>query len=122
MLAGVPEAGNDTRALVAAAFRELERDWASNDAHRRFIKLCAMHGALDEAGRSYRALRDADPARADEAGRRLNDVTQAAIEQLSLARTVRPATRGRRMMWLMVGVCGVVVIRAFLALLHARSQ
>jgi hypothetical protein len=107
--------------MVEAAFRELERNWASEDAHRRFIALCAAHGVLGEAGRRYRGVREADPARSDDAARRLQAVTAAALEQLALARSTRP-TRGRRMMWLMVGICGFFVIQAVLTLLRARSQ
>ena len=119
--ARVTQAESNPRELIAAAFRELERNWSDDAAHRRFIGLCAAQGALDEAGKSYRAVRDADPARRDEATRRLNDVTNAALQQLMLARSARPE-RGRRMMWLMVGICGFVVIQAVLTLLRARSQ
>jgi hypothetical protein len=107
--------------MVEAAFRELERNWASDEAHRRFIALCAAHGALSEAGRRYSGVRQADPARAEDVARRLQAVTAAALEQLALARSTRPA-RGRRMMWLMVGICGFFVIQAVLTLLRARSQ
>lgn len=106
---------------VGAAWRRLEQDWDNEEAHRRFIAFCAMHGALDHAGRLYRAVRDADPVRRDDAARRLNAVMAAAVEQLSLTRTPRSA-RSRRLMWLMVGACGFVIIRAVLALLHRGSQ
>jgi hypothetical protein len=119
-LTRVSEAEGD-HGLREAAWRELERDWASDAAHRRFIGLCAAQNALDAAGRNYRSVRDSDPTRREEAARRLNDVTAAAIEQLSLARAARPA-RGRRMMWLMVGICGFFVVRAVLTLLRLRSQ
>lgn len=115
------QAESNARELVAAAFRELERNWADDGAHRRFIALCASQAALDEAGKHYRAVRDADPTRREEAARRLHDVTNAALQQLSLARSARPE-RSRRMMWLMVGICGFVVIQAVLTLLRARSQ
>jgi hypothetical protein len=107
--------------MVETAFRELERNWASDAAHRRFIALCAAHEALGEAGRLYRGVRETDAARSDDAARRLQAVTSAALEQLALARSTRPA-RGRRMMWLMVGICGFFVIQAVLTLLRARSQ
>jgi hypothetical protein len=107
--------------LVHAARRALERDWAHDGPHRRFIKLCALQKQLDTAGARYRAVRDGDPARSAEAARRLEQVIGAALEQLALARTP-PRARGRRMMWLMVGVCGFVVIRAILTLLRVRSQ
>jgi hypothetical protein len=106
---------------VDAAWRRLQDDWASDEAHRRFISLCALQGALDDAGGRYRAVRDSDPARREQAERRLKEVIAAALEQLQLARSPRPARAGR-VMWLLVGVCGFVVIQAILTLLRVRSQ
>lgn len=109
------------RALIDAAWDKLQADWQSDEAHRRFISLCALHGALGEAGRRYRATREADPARAADVERRLSAVMAAALEQLSSART-KPREPTKRLMWLMVGVCGFIVIQAVLALLRVRSQ
>ena len=106
---------------IEAAWRKLERDWASDEAHRRFIAHCAQHDALDQAGRRYRAVRDEDPARRDMAARRLDAVMASALEQLSLTRVRTPPPK-RRLMWLLVGACGFLVLRAFLALLHRGSQ
>jgi hypothetical protein len=106
---------------VDAAWRRLEQDWASEEAHRRFIAFCAMHGALDQAGRHYRNVRDTDPARRDAASLRLHAVMEAAVEQLSRPKVPR-SSKSRRLMWLMVGACGFAIIRAVLALLHRGSQ
>lgn len=115
------QAAEVQKAAIAAAWRKLEGDWANEDAHRRFIALCATCGALNEAGRLYRNVRDNDPTRADEAKRRLNGVMMAAVEQLSLARTP-PASQPKRIMWLIVGACGIYVLYAVLTLLRARNQ
>jgi hypothetical protein len=109
------------RVLIDAAWDKLQVDWQSDEAHRRFIALCATHGALGEAGSRYRALRDAEPARSAEIELRLKAVMAAALAQMSNARTPRPRAHNR-MMWLMVGACGFVVIQAILALLRVRSQ
>lgn len=106
---------------IEAAWRKLEQDWSSDEAHRRFIALCAHQGALDQAGRRYRALRDQDPARREDAARRLNAVMAAALEQLVQTRAPAPA-RKRRIMWLMVGACGFLIVQAVLALLRLGSQ
>ena len=106
---------------IEAAWRKLEQEWASDEAHRRFIAYCAQHDALERAGRRYREVRDADPARRESAARRLDAVMAAAVEQLSLTR-VRTPPRKRRLMWLMVGACGFLILQAFLALLHRGSQ
>ncbi|HTU63217.1 MAG TPA: hypothetical protein VMF89_32375 [Polyangiales bacterium] len=109
------------RALIDAAWDKLQADWQSDEAHRRFIALCALHGALGEAGSRYRAAREADPARSADVERRLAAVMAAALEQLSNART-KPREPTKRAMWLMVGICGFIVIQAVLALLRVRSQ
>jgi hypothetical protein len=109
------------RALIDASWNKLQADWQSDDAHRRFIALCALHGALGEAGSRYRTLRETSPELAPDVDRRLNAVMAAALEQLERART-KPRERGKRAMWLMVGACGFVVIYAVLTLLRVRSQ
>lgn len=109
------------RALIGAAWDKLQADWQSDEAHRRFIALCALHGALGEAGTRYRAAREANPSLSTDVERRLNAVMAAALEQLTSTRT-KPREPNKRMMWLMVGACGFVVIYAVLTLLRVRSQ
>ena len=106
---------------IEAAWRKLDQDWSSDEAHRRFIALCSQRGALEEAGRRYRAVRDADPARQADAAPRLDAVMAAALEQLAQTRAPTPPPT-RRIMWLMVGACGFVIIQAVLALLRRGSQ
>jgi hypothetical protein len=109
------------RTLIDAAWDRLQADWQSDEAHRRFISLCALHGALAEAGGRYRALRETDATRSADVERRLSAVLAAALEQLSSARR-KPRAPTKRAMWLMVGACGFLVIYAVLALLRVRSQ
>jgi hypothetical protein len=106
---------------VEAAWRRVEQDWGNEEAHRHFIAFCATRGALDQAGRRYREVRDADLTRRDAASRHLDAVMAAAVAQLSRTRSPR-STNSRRLMWLMVGACGFAIIRAVLALLHRGSQ
>jgi hypothetical protein len=106
---------------VDAAWRRLEQEWSSDEAHRRFITFCALNGALDQAGRRYRAVRDGVPTRREDASRRLGAVMTAAVEQLALNRAPTPAPK-RRLMWLMVGACGFVILQAVLALLRRGSH
>lgn len=102
---------------IAAAWSELERAWQDPDAHRRFVALCAARGALPRAGQLYRGVRDSDPRRAEEAGRRLDAVTAAALAQLAATKSP-PAPPRRRMMWLIVGACGFAAFYAVLTLLR----
>jgi hypothetical protein len=106
---------------IDAAWRRLEQEWSSDDAHRRFIAFCAAQEALDQAGRRYRAVRDGDPTRREDAARRLDAVMAAAMQQLARARSPGPAPK-RRIMWLMVGACGFVILQAVLALLRRGSH
>jgi hypothetical protein len=120
ILPGMEEAGDGSG--IDAAWRRLEQEeWTSDEAHRRFIARCALHGALDQAGRRYRAVRDADPTRREDAARRLDAVMAAAMEQLSQTRSPGPAPK-RRIMWLMVGACGFLILQAVLALLRRGSH
>jgi hypothetical protein len=109
------------RVLIGAAWDKLQADWQSDEAHRRFVALCATYGALGEAGSRYRALREADPSRSAEIELRQKAVMAAALAEMSNAQTPRPGPT-KRIMWLMVGACGFVVIQAILALLRVRSQ
>ena len=86
------------------------------------IEGCDLNAfALDQAGRRYRAVRDADPTRREDAARRLGAVMGAAMEQLAQTRSPSPAPK-RRIMWLMVGACGFVILQAVLALLRRGSH
>jgi len=109
------------RALIESAWDRLQADWQSDEAHRRFISLCALHGALSEAGRRYRDASAADPSLSTDVERRLKAVMAAALEQLTSARTKR-RDPSKRAMWLMVGACGFMMIYAILTLLRVRSQ
>jgi len=103
------------------AWRELEARWTEEAAHRRFIAFCAAQGALAEAGRRYRELRERDPARSEEAKRRLDAVLSAAMQSMELARTHKPP-KPKRMHWVIVGMCAFLVIYGVLSILRARSQ
>jgi hypothetical protein len=101
------DAGRPAGDVVAQAASELDQRWQDDAAHRSFIALCSAHGALAEAGRYYRTVRDQDPARSREAERRLSAVLGAALAGLDAQRLARrDATKPRRSraFWL---VCGV---------------
>ncbi len=91
------------------AWEAVEANWSSDDAHRRFLGLCAASGQLPEAGRRYRRVRDDDPARAAEAGRRIDALLALATEQLLRHQTPRPEARAPRVTFLAVGVALVIV-------------
>jgi hypothetical protein len=103
-----------------AAFRELEAHWTEDAAHRRFIAFCATQGALAEAGRRYRKVREEDPERRDEAARRIDAVLAQAMQHMELLRSeARPPSHNLR--WV-VGACVCLAIFALLSILRARSH
>jgi hypothetical protein len=116
MLAAMAETGD----RFDVAFRELEAHWSEDKAHKRFIAFCAAQGALAEAGKRYRKVREEDPARAEEAARRIDAVLAQALQHMQLTKSeVKPATRNLR--WV-VGACVCLALFALLTLLRARSH
>jgi hypothetical protein len=110
----------DTEDPFEAAFRELEAHWGEDAAHRRFIAFCATQGQLGEAGKRYRKVREEDPARREEAARRIDAVLAHALQHMQLTKTeVKPGARNLR--WV-VGACVCLALFALLSLLRARSQ
>jgi hypothetical protein len=103
------------------AWQEVDRNWADDAAHRRFIAFCAAQGALDQAGGRYRRVRDSDPARRAEAARRIDAVLAAAIQNMNLARTERPQRRSR-LQWMAFGVSIFFVLYALLSVLRGRPH
>ena len=100
-------AGSGPHDEISEAARALDARWEDDAAHRSFIALCTARGALAEAGRYYRTVRDQDAARRPEAERRLTAVLAAALAGLDAridAQRAGRAKRRSRVFWL---VCGV---------------
>jgi len=110
-----PSADNDVdRAepsvdAVASAWENVEREWASDAAHKRFLALCVASHRLPEAGKRYRRVRDDDPARAVEAKRRIDALLALATEQLLVHKTPPPEKGTPRITFIAVGVALVIV-------------
>lgn len=103
------------------AWREVEAHWTEDAHHRRFIALCAAQDALQEAGRRYRQVRDTDPARREEAARRIDAVLAAAFQRIQATRT-EPKPRARRVQWVAFGISAFFIVYALLSVLRARPQ
>lgn len=86
------------------AWAHLEESWDEDDAHKRFIAVCDAIGRLDEAGARYRAVREADPARAAEAARRIDQIVVRALATLHAQRVEPPAAPRRRLLWVAAAV------------------
>jgi hypothetical protein len=101
------------------AWAAVEANWGDADAHRRFIALCALQGALPTAGKRYREIRDSDPARRDFARRQIDAVMASALSNLDLTRAPRPAGR-RRLLWIGYGLCAFFVLYTLLSILRGH--
>jgi hypothetical protein len=103
------------------AWREVEAHWSEDSAHRKFIAFCASQGALHEAGRRYREVRDSDESRREDAGKRIDAVLASALQTMQVMRESRPQ-HTKRLQWVAVGMCVFLVLYALFSLLRARSQ
>lgn len=91
--------GDET--LEEAWSETLER-WDDDDAHKRFIAVCDAIGRLDEAGARYRAVKESDPERAEQADRRIDQVVGRALATLQSKRVEPSDEPRRRLFWVSV--------------------
>lgn len=61
-------------------------DWADDQAHTKFIALCASLGRLDFAGRRYREVKESEPHRAELADARIEKLIVHAMQTLEFGR------------------------------------
>lgn len=105
------------------AWRELERAWDNEGAHRKFIAFCAAQAALGEAGRRYRQVRETDPTRAEQAKRGSDAVLTAAMQSMQVTRREpAPSTGARVARWAALFISVLVVVGGLLALLRRASH
>ena len=87
-------------AALDDAWQAVLSDWDDGGAHERFLALSDAIGAAAEAGARYRAIRDEDPERAEEAQRRLDQLVARALARMQGART-EVSPRPRRWLFLL---------------------
>ncbi len=75
---------------IDEAWERVAADWGNQEWHRRFVGVCVALDRLPEAGKRYRAVRDSDPARRDQAEKQIDSLIALATQQLQDTR-VRPA-------------------------------
>lgn len=94
---------------LRAAWEAVESDWENDDAHKRFLALCAASERLAVAGQRYRRVLDTDPTRAAGAERRMQTLLTLATEQL-LRHKTPPAEKGTpRLTLVAIGVAAVII-------------
>jgi hypothetical protein len=102
------------------AWAELQAHWDEDRAHRKFIAFCAAQGALSEAGKRYRAVRDGDESRAADAKKRIDAVLASAMQSMEGLRTARPRRTGR-LKALALGMCVCMALGALFSMLRGCS-
>lgn len=106
---------------IELAWHRVMEQWNDPQAHSAFLALCMELDRLPEAGRRYREVRDRDPERSEEAGRRIDELLTLATQRLQLHRTPPPVDRGRRrLFWLALGVSLCLLVAALWTMVALR--
>ncbi len=100
--------------------RALER-WEDDAAHERFVALADLLDRLGEAGRRYRAMREADPSRRADVERRIQLVLARAMARVEVDRA-RPTSARSRVEWIGIGLSIVLITAAIVALLRMAAR
>jgi len=81
---------------IEEAWARVEADWANEDAHRRFVGLCVALDRLPDAGKRYRAVRETDATRRDDAAKQIDVLIALATQQLQNTRVPPTDTSHKR--------------------------
>jgi len=101
--------------------RVVER-WDDDEQHKLFVGLCFSLSRLPEAGRRYREVRERDPARREDAARRIDKLLTFASKTLDATKEPPPdMKRARRILFVVALVlfCALILSSAFV-LLHIQ--
>ena len=81
---------------IDEAWERVEADWGDQDSHRRFVAVCVALNRLPEAGKRYRVVREADPARREDAEKRIDGLIALAAQQLQDTRVIPAGDEHKR--------------------------
>ena len=81
---------------IDEAWATVEAEWGNEEAHRRFVGVCVALDRLPEAGKRYREVREADPARREDAVKRIDTLIVLATQQLQDTRVGPSTTEHKR--------------------------
>ena len=98
---------------VVDAWQRLLGQWDDDEAHRRFIGLCATMNRLPDAGRLYREVRETDAARRPVAQKQIDRLLAHAMQSLEAHRTEPPKRSPRALL--------LIAILTMLAMIAAAS-
>jgi len=105
---------------LAAEWERLATAWDDPRAHQRFLALADASGALAEAGRRYRGVRDGDPARRAEAERRIEEILGRALARMKPERSDETRRLRSRVEWVGYGVSAALIAAALWQLFRLR--
>lgn len=93
--------------------------WEDADAHKRFLALADLQGRLAFAGQRYRAVRETQPERREEAAARIEQLLARAMVRMQTLREP-PRTGRSRVEWVAFGVSAMLMAAALYQALRAR--
>lgn len=83
---------------IDEAWERLSSHWDDDEAHRKFIGLCATMSRLPDAGRLYREVRDRDETRRAVAEKQIDRLLTRAMQSLEAYRTEAPKRSPRTLL------------------------
>jgi hypothetical protein len=104
---------------IEHAWKKVVAEWGDERAHKAFLLLCSTSGALGEAGRRYREVRENDPARADEAKRQIDKLLGMAMQNITALKTESPKSANRTILFgVAIVIAGALGLSAIWVLLR----
>jgi hypothetical protein len=108
--------------VLEAAWKQVLEGWDDPSVHERFLVLAQSSQRLAWAGARYREVKEKhpDPARREEAQRRIEEILTLAVSSLRVDRS-EPSRVKSRLEWIAYGVSAVLLATALLRLFRALS-
>lgn len=105
---------------IETAWQTLLDDWEDESAHKKFLLLCQATDQLGEAGKRYRAVKDADDERAPLAEAQIEKVLGLAMANLADLKTEPPKQGAKSIMFLIAfAVSATLIVSALWAMLRS---
>lgn len=109
----------DADDAVETAWQKVLEQWDDDQAHKQFLVLCSSTKQLAQAGKRYRAVREAGDERAEEAKRRIDALLGLAMQDIATLKS--PPKQGRgAVFWVATALCIGLVGFALSLVLQAR--
>ena len=100
------------------AWQDVLAAWGEGDRQKRFLVLAEAKGALAEAGKRYRAVKESDAERRAEAERRIDEILARAMAHMKLVEQREPTKARSRVEWVALGVSAALIAAALYQLVR----